>query len=182
MQFVFRPARVNSPSDSQSGFTLIELIVALSVMGLATTIFMQNYVLSMKLAKLSRDRQIALSIAEEQLSLLLMNPADYVWQQESANSDGVFRIRKEADEPVKGSLTTYPKAMPPDVQAYERQSKVYDQFRWKAFGKLGERGMVYEVFIDVQWERPDRSRDEHITLTGAVSRSKIEPGWSESTQ
>lgn len=180
MQFVFRPIRVNASPHSQRGFTLIELIVALSVIGLATTIFMQNYAVSMKLAKLSRDRQIALSIAEEQLSLLLMNPAGYVWQQESANSDGVFRIRQEADEPVKGNVATYPKAMPPDVQAFERQSVVYDQFRWKAFGKLGERGMVYEVYVDVQWERPDRSRTEHITLTGAVSRSKIEPGWSES--
>lgn len=179
MQIVFRPFRVVQSPRARSGFTLIELIVALSVIGVATTIFMKMYMTSMDFGKLSRDRQVALSIAEEQLSLLALDPSAYVWDLKNPNTEGIFRVRKEADEPRAGVIAVPPKALPPDLKAHELQANAYERFRWKLFGKLGEGGLIYEVFADVQWDRPGRGRAEHITLTGAVSRSKVEPGWTE---
>lgn len=179
MRFVLTPPRVPSSGASRAGFSLIELLVALSIIGVASTIFIQMYTISMDLGKLSRNRQVAVSVAGEQLNRLVMEPAAYVWETAEAGEDGVFRIRTEASEPRAGESPDTPSVMPFEDSARRHQQNVYDQFRWRAFGKLGERGLFYEVFVDVYWEQAGRER--HITLTGAVARSQVEPRWWEDT-
>lgn len=174
MQFVVRPARAPRPPLSQEGFTLIELLVALSVIGVATTIFMQVYMASMNLGKLSRNRELATAIASEQLSLLQMAPANWVWETSSANEEGVFRIRRAADDPRAGLVVEPPAVLPFEKPARQHQIDVYEQFRWKAFGKLrriGDQDLFYEVFVDVEWVQ--KGKTEHIVLTGAVPRSQV---------
>lgn len=180
MQFVIRPLRDHRAATSRAGFTLIELLVALSVVSVATTIFMKMYMTSMDLAKLSRNREVATSIAQEQLNLLVMDPASYAWDLERANEDGLFRIRKNVDDPRAGLQARPPSVLPLDRRAREHQEIVYDQFRWRAFGKLGARGLYYEVYVDVYWDQGGRER--YMTLTGAVARSEAEPGWTEAKQ
>jgi len=177
MQFVIRPLRVPRSGGSRAGFTLIEMLVALSVVGVATTIFMTMYMRSMDLGKLSRNREVALSLAESQLGLLVLNPKSYVWDTGAPNADGLFRIRVNEGDPRVGLPAEPPAVMPFDKAARAHQQAVYDQFRWRAFGKLGPQGLFYEVFVDVYWQQQGRQR--HITLTGAVGRGQVEPGWTQ---
>lgn len=177
MQFVIRPLRVPRTGASRAGFTLIEMLVALAVIGVASTVFLTMYFSSMDLGKLSRNREVALSIAEGQLELLMMNPGDYQWERDLASPDGLFRIRRNADDPPAGLVAEPPTVLPFDKAARAHQQTIYDSFRWRAFGKLGPKGLCYEVFVDVYWEQ--RGRDRHITMTGAVGRGQVEPGWKQ---
>jgi len=177
MQLVIRPLRVPRTGESRAGFTLIEMLVALAVISVASTVFMTMYFSSMNLGKLSRNREVALSIAKGQLDLLMMNPASYQWDRENANADGLFRIRRTPDDPKAGLPAELPTVLPFDKAARQHQTVVYGEFRWRAFGKLSASGLFYEVFVDVYWEQ--EGRDRHITLTGAVGRGQAEPGWKQ---
>lgn len=181
MQFVIRPLRVPRSGASRAGFTLIEMLVALSVVGIASTLFLKMYTTSMDLGKLSRNREVALDAAESQLNLLIMNPADYQWDTAAANPEGLFRIRRDDSDPRAGWPIDVPAVMPFDKTARAHQQTVYDQFRWRAFGKLAPQGLYYEVFVDVYWEQQGRQR--HLTLTGAVARGRVDAAWKqEATQ
>jgi len=180
MEFVIRSPLGPCPRVRRAGFTLIELLVAIVVVGIATTIFMQMYTASMNLGKLARNRQVALSVAEGQLDLLAINPGAYQWDTANPNNDGIFRIRQSSEDPRAGLKVEHPKVPPFDDSASKREGNVFDQYRWKAFGKLGERGLYYEIFVDVSWTQA--GRDEHIVLTGAVARGQVEPGWAEGGQ
>lgn len=177
MQFVRRHSSDPPPRSRRAGFTLIELIVSLFVISVATTIFMHLYATSMDLGKLSRNRQIAVSIAEEQLGLLMQNPERFVWDKDNPDAAGLFRVRASADDPRAGVEAQLPSSTLPDEGAYQRETTVFDQFRWKAVGKLGARGLFYEVTVDVSWVQS--GKNESVTLTGAVPRGKVEPNWTE---
>lgn len=177
MQFVRRVFPDPPPRSSRAGFTLIELIVALFVIGVATTIFMHLYATSMDLGKLSRNRTVAVGIAEEQLGLIMRNPAKFVWEKDKADGAGFFRVRATADDPRSGMKAELPKATLPDEGAFSRETNVFDQFRWKAIAKPGQRDLYYEVTVDVHWEQA--GKQQSITLSGAVPRGSVEPGWSE---
>jgi len=177
MQFMLWLFRDPPPRRARAGFTLIELIVSLFVIGIATTIYMHFYAQSMELGRLSRDRQIAITIADEQLALLMRNPDRFVWDKDNPDASGLFRIRATADDPRAGVLATLPTSTLPMEEAFRRETNNFGQFRWKIFGKLGERGLIYEVTVDVSWEQSGKK--QHTTLTGAVSRGKVEPNWTE---
>jgi len=178
MQFVFCLFRDPPPRTARAGFTLIELIVSIFVISVATTIFMHLYATSIDLGKLSRNRSIAVGLAEEQLGLVMREPTNFVWDFANPDSAGFFRIRAAEGDPRAGAVTPLPKSTLPAEPAFQRESNVFDQFRWKAIGKLGARGLFYEVTVDVHWEQAGKA--ESITLTGAVPRGRVEPGWTES--
>lgn len=177
MQFVLRLFRDPPSRRARRGFTLIELIVSLFVISVATTIFMHLYARSIDLGKLSRNRQVALSIAEEQLGLLMKHPERYAWDKDNPDGAGLFRIRATANDPRAGMKVELPSSTLPEERAFQRESIVFDQFRWKAFGHLGARGQFYEVTVDVTWEQA--GKPQSLSLTGAVSRGKVEPNWTE---
>lgn len=178
MQFVLRLFRDPPARTARAGFTLIELIVSLFVIGVATTIFMHLYAASIDLGKLSRNRSIAVGVAEEQLGLIMREPSNFVWDYANPDSAGFFRIRAAADDPRAGVVAPLPKATLPADAAFQRESIVFNQFRWKAIGKLAERGNFHEVTVDVHWEQAGKAQS--ITISGAVPRGRVEPGWSES--
>ena len=177
MQFVCRVFRDPPPRCSRAGFTLIELIVALFVISVATTIFMHLYATSIDLGKLSRNRTVAVAIAEEQLGLIMREPGNFAWDQANPDAAGYFRIRATTDDPRAGVEAVLPKATLPDESAFTRETNVFSQFRWKAIGKLGTRGLFYEVTTDVHWEQA--GKPQSITISGVVPRGRVEPGWSE---
>lgn len=177
MQFVLRLFRDPPPRSGRAGFTLIELIVSLLVISVATTIFMHLYASSIDLGKLSRNRSVAVAIAEEQLGLMMREPGLFVWDYGNPNAEGYFRIRAEENDPRAGVVAALPKATIPEDAAFKRESVVFDQFRWKAIGKLGARGLFHEVTVAVHWTQAGKG--ESITMTGAVPRGRVEPGWSE---
>lgn len=177
MQFVLRVFRDSPPRTSRAGFTLIELIVSLFVISVATTIFMHLYATSIDFGKLSRNRTVAIAIAEEQLGLMMREPGNFVWDSANTDSAGFFRVRATADDPRAGVEAPLPKATLPDETAYRRESVVFGQFRWKAIAKLGGMDNFYVVTVDVHWEQAGKAQS--ITISGVVPRGRVEPGWSE---
>lgn len=162
----------------RQGFTLVELIVSLAVISVATTILLQLYMASTDLGYLAQNRDIAASIAEGHVSQLVADPGGYVWDHANPDADGLFRIRRNADDPRAGMKTPMPEVLIPDDTSFEHQKAVYDKFRWSAFGRVPSPSSAYvEVTVDVQWTQ--KGKIEHVALTSVIPRSKVEPDWAE---
>ena len=178
MQPTHSSRRVCGRSRYRRGFTLIELIVALTVISIATTILLQLYMTSTDLGYLAQHRELAATIAEDQVTQLVANPAGYQWDYANPDEAGLFRIRSTADDPRAGAKVSLPDVLIPNDNSYKHQEIVYDKFRWSAFGRLpSPASAFYEVVVDVQWKQ--KGKTEHVALSGAVPRSKVEPDWAE---
>ena len=63
----------------RAGFTLLELLTALAVLGVAATIFLRLFSSSYSLADTSRSHEVALNLAEEYLAAIQSNPERFAW-------------------------------------------------------------------------------------------------------
>ncbi len=178
MQSTQRSCRTRCHPSSRRGFTLIELIVALTVISVATTILIRLYMASTDLGVQAQYRELAASVAESQLAQMVREPANFVWEHDRADGVGLFRVKSNADDPRAGRKVLLPEVLLPYDASFERQKIVYDKFRWAAFGRVpNPASSIVEVTVDVHWEHAGKK--EHIALTGAVPRSKVEPNWAE---
>ena len=178
MQSTQRSCRTRCHPSSRRGFTLIEVIVALTVISVATTILIRLYMASTGLGIQAQYRELAASAAESQLAQMVNEPSIFVWEHDRPDAAGLFRVKKTADDPRAGRKLELPEVLLPYDTSFDRQTNVYDKFRWAAFGRIpSAASSIVEVTVDVHWERAGKT--EHIALTGAVPRSKVEPNWAE---
>lgn len=160
--------------SSARGFTLIELIVALSVLGVAFWSFISMHNAGLKLAKASRNQTIAASLADEKLGDLLRQPNRFLWEiPKDDTSDALFPIREAEDDAKVGNLFDLPTAMPSTKRTHDKQTAVYDQFKWKAYGRHpSEEATYYEVTLSVHWIQA--GREKILALTSSVPRHQVE--------
>lgn len=178
MQSTQRSCRSRRYPSRRNGFTLIELIVALTVISVATTILIRLYMASTDLGIQAQYRELAASVAESQLAQMVSEPANFVWEHDRPDGAGLFRVKEDADDPRAGRKVLLPEVLLPYDASFERQTNVYDKFRWAAYGRVpSAASSIVEVTVDVHWKHAGKT--EHIALTGAVPRSKVEPGWAE---
>ncbi|MBI2423786.1 MAG: prepilin-type N-terminal cleavage/methylation domain-containing protein [Candidatus Hydrogenedentes bacterium] len=163
--------RLKAQTFSRQGFSLLELLVALAVLGVATTIFIRLYSLSTDFARVARNRTVAAAIAEEQLARLRMNPDQFQWQIPEPVSSEVFGILVP-EEPPAGNEAAPGKAMPPELKAKEDTETLYQSFRWKAFGRIPEPNAAFvEVTVAVYWTQS--GRPESLALSTALMRRAV---------
>ena len=156
------------------GFTLLELIVSLAVLGVAFWSFISMHNAGLTLAKTGRNQTIAASLADEKLGELLRQPNRFKWETPlEPTSDALFAIREAQDDPKAGNLFDLPTAMPTTELTYDKQAIVYDQFAWKAFGRRpSEDATYYEVTLSVFWN--EAGREKLFALTSSVPRHEVE--------
>ncbi|MCF6286225.1 MAG: type II secretion system GspH family protein [Candidatus Hydrogenedentes bacterium] len=165
-------------SGDRRGFTLIEMLVALTVIGVATTVMFKLYLTSTNLGSLAQHRALAASIAEDQLTRLVAEPGGYVWDHKNPDEQDLFRIKGDLDDPRAGSKVPLPGVLLSLDASYAHQQNVFDKYRWSAFGRLPDTTASYfEVTVNVHWKQAGKT--ENVALTAAVPRSKVDPTWAE---
>lgn len=150
----------------RGGFTLMEMLVALAVLGVAVTVFISLFTSSIDISQTASNRGVAASIADARLTDIVAAPERYQWLQEPGAEETRFPIQLTGEDPAAGNPVSPPSAMPPEPRAYETQSALYDRFRWEAFGKLAAGGAYYEVTVVVRYH--ERGREQLLTMTSAV--------------
>ena len=167
---VIRPG--TRPNDS--GFTLLEVLAALAVLGIASGIFASLFIASMNLGHLNQSRSIATSLAEEQLILIRDNPKGFSWPKLSTLEVGQFGPVTLADPTGTGLASTDPpETMPFELPAFQRERNFYAQFSWEAHARLPQQDAGYvEIVVAIRWL--EKGKPQSVTLTSAVPRSLVE--------
>ena len=147
----------------QDGFTLLELLAGLAVAGVATSVFITLYSISVLLATTSRNEQIALQVAESHLNDILSYPEQIEWPDPATLvSDEPVLVMSDVKEAL-------PEAMPTQRRAYDRVSAVYYDISWEAGLRLPEPDAPYaELTVTVKWQEQQKWRT--LALTSAIPR------------
>ena len=155
------------------GFTLMELIVSLAVLGVAAGVMASLFTSSMNLGDKARHARVAAEIAEAQLREISLNPQFFAWNQGVVNEAGLFEITPAAGADADGHRATPPLTVPPDPAAAVRSAGHYERFSWEAHGRLpGENAAYFEVTVAGRWQAG--GRPQLVALTGAVERRRVE--------
>jgi prepilin-type N-terminal cleavage/methylation domain-containing protein len=149
------------------GFTLIELIMALTVLAVAIAGLVAMYGVSLEVANESRQKALAAEVASSQLAAILAAPDTFIWNYDASSAMSLFPIVLGKEDPKAGNV-----AAPPDVKLinrtiHARNELLYRKFRWKAWGRLpSPDAQSYEVTVNVQWETRGKARS--LALTSSV--------------
>ncbi len=162
-------SQANRPG--RAGFTLLELLTALAVLGVASTIFLRLYSSSNALAASSLSHEIALNIAGEYLTEIQARPDNFVWPDFDTIPPGEPQaLRAIEDGPVSATFTEPPAALPNVVRANRRDRALYADFTWEASVVLppGPEQHV-ELIVEVSWT--DGGRLRRFSMNSLVPRS-----------
>lgn len=154
------------PRHHRAGFTLMEMLVGLAVVGVAVSLFVTLYMASLDLSRTASNRAIATKLAQERLAAITSAPGAYVWQVPAEAEDTRFSIQATGEDPTKGNPVALPAAMPADPTSFRIQTDLYDRYRWEAFGKLATGGAYYEVTVVIRYQ--EQGREQLIALTSAL--------------
>lgn len=157
---------------THAGFTLVELITALTVVAVALAGLIAMFGISLETARESRMKTIAAELAVTQLAHLQATPESFLWKYEETNATALFPIVVSEDDPKAGNtVTPLPvKLVNRTIQA--RNELLYRKFRWKAWGRLtSPDAQAYEVTINVHWDMQGRNRS--LALTSSIPRHHV---------
>ncbi len=149
-----------------AGFTLMEMLVGLTVISVAVTLFVTLYMSSMDLSRRASNRTIATRLAQETLTAITASPGAFVWQTSAGVEDTRFPIEATGDDPSKGNPVALPAALPAEPVSFRIQQDLFDRYRWEAFGKLAVGGAYYEVTVVIRYV--EQGREQLVALTSAL--------------
>jgi hypothetical protein len=153
---------------------MIEMIVALAVMGVATTIFVSLYRTSMELASSGSHQLVAAQLAEAQLQDIVRHPENYLWEIPETPDAARYRVKQDEDDPLVGLSFAGPGVAPAADTANLRNEKLYGLFTWRAYalfprvegGGLRPDPAYLDVVLEVRWV--EGGRDQVLSLTSVV--------------
>ena len=158
----------------KAGFSLLEILVALIIMGVASSIFLALYSASAAVAQSNRSMRTAADLAGEYLSEIVANPDQYSWPDFDKKPYGAMHsVVREGDTALPLRLADPPGVRPTDERASEREKNFYAGFLWEAYTVLPTEDADYvEVFVNVWWQ--ERGRDRVFSLTSCLPRYRTE--------
>lgn len=164
-----RSCQANRPG--KAGFTLLELLTALAILGVASTIFLRLYASSNSLAKSSLSHEIALNIAEEYLTEIQARPDNFIWPDYDTIPPGDPQsIRSIEDGAVPMTYALPPKTLPNVPRANNRDRTLYADFAREAFAVLPPGDAHYvELVVVVSWK--DGGRLRRFSMSSMIPRS-----------
>lgn len=160
-------------ASPRTGFTLLEMLVALVVISVATSIFLNLYFASISLSKISQAQVAAAEVAQEHLAELLNDPDRFVWPEYDSDMAGtLFVLPLVGAKPEEINQAQPPTALPTERRANNRDSNFYYNFTWEASGRLPEAGANYfEVLIEVTWL--EDNIPHYISLSSCIPVSAV---------
>ena len=169
------PKHTSELHSDQAGFTLLELLTALAVLGIAATIFFRLFTSSTSLAASSVSHEIAANLAGEFLTEIQTSPERFVWPDYDDVAIGQPQaIQPVEDGPIGKKITDPPVIMPTVRRAFNRDRSLYNDFAWEASAVLPAKDAQYiEVTVELMWN--DRGgRTQRFWLSSAVPRSQAQ--------
>ncbi|MCC6797053.1 MAG: type II secretion system protein [Candidatus Hydrogenedentes bacterium] len=159
-------ARKNAGQSWSAGFTLMEIIVALAVIAVASSIAVTMFGGSYKAGREVVDRRVAQQIAESVLDDLQRNPASYKWP--AATADLQLVERQDGTTNVASPAVTVPN---PNLQ--KTIDTQYERYTVRSYVKLYDASPnTCELTTVVSWERAKRALA--ITLTALAPKRVLE--------
>ena len=154
---------------ASSGFTLLEVLTALFVIGVATTVFISLFRSSLALSHTSTHNAVAAQIAEEYMVELQVNPKQFAWPNFDGETGKLLPIKlKDEENPVY--RVSEPTAMPTLDAPYLRESNLYSDYDWHAQARIqNDDSNFVEVLVQVSWSQTGRRH--HFYLTSTIPRS-----------
>jgi prepilin-type N-terminal cleavage/methylation domain-containing protein len=158
---------------ARAGFTLLELLTALIVLGIASTILLKMFLSSQTLAKAGRTHEIAADLAQEFVTLLQDRPELFLWPSFLDEKPGTaLPIKALPEGPLASAIAEPPASLPLLRRAHDREEGTYRNFSWSATGRLPAAESNYvELNITVVWELEGRLRQ--FMLTSATPRPAV---------
>jgi prepilin-type N-terminal cleavage/methylation domain-containing protein len=154
-----------------AGFTLLELLVALTVVGVAAAVFVGMFSACLGLSRTNRNVTVATEVAETQLAAILRTPQDFVWDNSKVTTR--FPVTTREPEPPGGYAVQPPAVTLVTKEAQQQLADRYGQFRWVAFAQLAAPdAAAYEVTVAVRWT--DARRPQTLTLSSAIARALVD--------
>jgi prepilin-type N-terminal cleavage/methylation domain-containing protein len=159
---------------TRSGFTLLEVLVALGVVSIATWIFISLFVSSLSFANLSRTHRVAAGLAEEQLAQAVRNPGELAWPDAATLEPGKpVPLKLKASDVAGPYPIDAPKAKALNPRVGNREQNFYSAFTWQPFAVLPAADAPYlELIAVVRWNI--EGKDYSLSLTSAVPRTQLE--------
>lgn len=153
------------------GFTLLEVLVALAVLSVATYVIMQLFMGSVGLGQADRSRRTAMALAEERMADISMRPGNYQWPDAA---DQLTELTPPGGESEGvASEATPPTTKPTYPQAGDREAGFYSRFSWKTFVRYADAPPgTCEVTVVVNWEQD--GKPQSVSLTSLLPRPKKE--------
>jgi prepilin-type N-terminal cleavage/methylation domain-containing protein len=167
--------RRRAGADGVGGFTLVEVIVALAVVGVGVTVVLSLYTNSLAINRSNRNHSIAAALAEEQLAHLRCNPGGYDWAGVLESEEGALAELKL--KPMEGGAATQgfkaPAVVPDGAPGSAPERQLYEDFTWQAYVRSAARETPYiEVIMVVRWREAQRPRE--FALASYVPRVSLE--------
>ena len=156
----------------RGGFTLIELIMALTVLSVALTGLIAMYGISLELANQSRQKSLAAEIAESQMAMVLAAPETFRWEYDPADVAVLFPITLGTDDPKAGNTIEPPHVTLVHRIVHARNELLYRKFRWKVWGRLPSADShFYEVTVAVHWGA--QGKDRTLAFTSSLAKHRV---------
>lgn len=150
----------------RDGFTLIEVLVAFAVIGVATWIILSLFTSSLKLEKNARSMRVAADLGRSRLADITTRPEAYAWPAAEAITGEAGAPLTLKESTVEASFAQ-PAVLPTNALAADKESKFYDKFSWEAYVKHPVTGRgYYEIIVVVRWQESNRPKE--LVLTGSI--------------
>ena len=166
-----------APWRGRGGFTLVEVLTAIIVMSVATSMFIQLFNASVNLSDSSRSRRVAAQLAEERLVDIQSFPGKYL--AETLDKEGSLVSFDDGEslalslrDDTESGQNEPPLAMPTNRRAFNREKNLYEGFFWEAIAhRPSEDSGFYALVVLVQWDAAGRTK--YLTLTSSVPESLV---------
>lgn len=159
-------ARKNAGQSWSAGFTLMEIIVALAVIAVATTVGVSLFGVSYKASRDVTDRRVAQQIAEAALDDLQRDPASFKWP--AATNELQLVERQDG-----ATIVSPPQVSVPDGRIQGTIITQYARYQSRSYVKLNDASPnTCELTTVVSWVRA--GRPHAITLTALAPKRVLE--------
>ncbi len=161
------------PRAKRPGFTLVEILVALAVIGVASSLMFSLFFATMDLADTGRSTKVASALATEQLAAMERAPGAFVCKLNDvpAGSFAPVSLRGQRDNITP--RTPPPPSLPIAERAYNREENFYNKFIWEAYARLPREDAAYaDVTVVIRWH--DKGRERLVTVSSALARTLLE--------
>lgn len=163
------------------GFTLVEVLAAIAVTGVAATIIISLFNHSLTITAKNRSVKVAASLAQDRLLDLVQNPSGYYWGGLAGLEPGtqqqipLISTSPESEPELRSHIfsDSKPGTIPYDKAGSKREVNFYDKFRWRAYAEAPTLDASYiTVTVAVSWIQ--NGKDELFALTSALARDAME--------
>jgi len=158
---------------NQDGFTLVEVLTALGVLGVATFIAVRLFTASHDLAQTNNHQVIAEQLAHGLVTQVLANPDGFDWPDLNGLEPGGFAPIESKRPPVQ--FIAPPSVTPTLTNVAQAERRLYERFTWTAYAsESAVNDKVIDVTAVIRWRT--NMKPQAYTFTSAIPVAEIPTG------